>query len=156
DEFDFVKYSLNTPNAAELQRTQSELAAKARARRNLARPAHQAEVNVERIDPHLVAFYDCDPTADDEYNKLAGMIIGHARAKELKRLLITSARHGDGRTSVALNLASALGRANQRTLLIDTDLRRPSILRLLGIEAELGIVEAIDRNLAPGAAAVNI
>src|SRR5215813_4127826 len=109
DEFDFVKYSLNTPNAAELQRTQSELAAKARARRNLARPAHQAEVNVERIDPHLVAFYDCDPTADDEYNKLAGMIIGNARAKELKRLLITSARHGDGRTSVALNLASALG-----------------------------------------------
>jgi len=155
-EFDFVKYSLNTPSAAELQRSQADLASKARVRQNLARPARQAEVNVERIDPHLVAFYDCDPSADDEYNKLAALIIGNARAKEMKRLLIASARHGDGRTSVALNLASALGRANKRTLLLDTDLRRPSILRLLGIEADLGIVEALDRNLAPGAAAVRI
>lgn len=42
---------------------------------------------------------------------------------ELRTLLVTSAVHGEGATSIALDLASTLAREGHRTLLIDADLR---------------------------------
>lgn len=44
-----------------------------------------------------------------------------------RTLLITSARPGDGKTSVAINLAATLAQGNQRVLLIDCNFRRPGL-----------------------------
>jgi len=156
DEFDFIRYSLNTPTAAELERLQSKMDAAAFTRKNDARPAREVEVNVSRIDPHLVTFYDGDPRASAEYTKLAGSLIATAGARELKRLLVASARHGEGRTSVLLNLACALSHAKKRVLVVDSDFKRPSVLRMLGVEAEAGIVEALAGNSPAGTAAVKV
>ena len=156
DEFDFIRYSLNTPTAAELDRMQSEVDADVISRQNGARPAREVDISVSRIDPHLVNFYDCDPRASDEYTRLAGSLIAAAGTRELKRLLITSARQGEGRTSVLLNLACALSHAKKRVLVVDSDCKRPSVLRMLGVEAEVGIVETLARRLPVGSAAVKV
>jgi polysaccharide biosynthesis transport protein len=42
-------------------------------------------------------------------------------------ILVTSARSGEGKTTVAMNLAASLAQLGRRTLLIDADMRRPSI-----------------------------
>lgn len=42
-------------------------------------------------------------------------------------ILVTSGRKGDGKTTVAANLAASLSRASARTLLIDADLRLPTV-----------------------------
>jgi polysaccharide biosynthesis transport protein len=42
-------------------------------------------------------------------------------------ILVTSAQSGEGKTTVAMNLASSLAQLGRRTLLIDADMRRPSI-----------------------------
>jgi Mrp family chromosome partitioning ATPase len=156
DEFDFIRYSLKTPTAAELDLMQNKVDAQVITRKTEARPAREVDVSVSRIDPHLVNFYDCDPRASGEYTKLAGSLIAAAGTRELKRLLITSARQGEGRTSVLLNLACALAQAKKRVLVVDSDCKRPSVLRMLGVEAEVGIVEALARNLPAGSAAVKI
>lgn len=44
-----------------------------------------------------------------------------------RSLLVTSARPGDGKTSVAVNLAVTLARGSQRVLLIDCNFRRPGL-----------------------------
>lgn len=44
-----------------------------------------------------------------------------------RTLLITSARPGDGKTSVAVNMAITLARGNQRVLLVDCNFRRPGL-----------------------------
>jgi Mrp family chromosome partitioning ATPase len=156
DEFDFIRYSLNTPTAAELDRLQSKVDAEVFTRKDNARPAREVEVSVSRIDQHLVAFYDCDQRASGEYTKLAGSLIAASGTQNLKRLLITSARHGEGRTSVLLNLACALAHSKKRVLVVDSDFKRPSVLRMLGVEAEVGITEALARGLPVGSAAVRI
>lgn len=156
EEFDFVRYSLSSPAADELQRVRREKDLTARERALLARPAREATVNIGQIDPHLVAFYESDPAAASEYGKLAGSLIAAGLERNLKRLLIASAQHGDGRTSVALNLACALAQAKKRILLVDTDLQRPSVLRLLGIESQLDIAECVARGLPAGASAVQV
>lgn len=56
-----------------------------------------------------------------------------AREQGWRRIAITSPGAGCGKTTICLNLAFSLGRlAHVRTLLIDTDLRRPGIARVLG------------------------
>jgi Mrp family chromosome partitioning ATPase len=55
---------------------------------------------------------------------------------------------------VTLNLAAALARAGQRVLFVETDFLRPSALRLLGVDVETGLAEAIADGLAPSRAMV--
>ena len=95
-----------------------------------------------RIDPHLVTLCNSDPPAAQQYERLVVSLISNAVAPP-KRLLITSAKHGEGRTSVVLNLAGALVKANRRVLVIESDLSRPSMLRLLGAEVVAGLPECL-------------
>jgi len=156
DAFDFINYSLSAPPAAETERVVEEEALETVAREEMTRPARETSLDLARIDPHLVAFYDCDPRASEQYNKLAISLIAGAVERPLKRLMIASAQNGEGRTCVTLNLACALAHAKQRVLVVDTDLNRPSTLRLLGIEAEVGLAEAVANALPSGAASVKV
>ncbi|HKP87848.1 MAG TPA: CpsD/CapB family tyrosine-protein kinase [Blastocatellia bacterium] len=156
DDFDFIRYSLNTPSAEELEQTQHEAGNNSFAHGRALRPAREITLDVSRIDPHLVTFYDFDPRAAEEYSKMAITLISSVAEQPIKRVLIASAQHGEGRTCVALNLACALAQAKQRVLVVDTDLRSPSLLRLLGAESDVGIAEALTRELPANAAAIEI
>ena len=154
--FDFVRYSLDTPPANQIERNRMETEAVADERAAEAQPAREVQLTMTQLDPHLVQFYESDLKAAEEYNRLAASLIAASRTRPLSRMLITSPKRGDGRTSVALNLACALARAKKRVLLVDTDLQRPSVLRLLGIGADLGISEVLDRSLPAGTATVRV
>jgi capsular exopolysaccharide synthesis family protein len=60
-----------------------------------------------------------------------------------RSLLITSASAGEGKTTVAVNLALSLARLNERVLLVDFDLRRPSVSRALNLESGLGLSDCL-------------
>lgn len=57
----------------------------------------------------------------------------------LKSLVVTSALAGEGKTTLALGLAITAARLHQRVLLIDTDLRRPSLHKQLNLPNEQGL-----------------
>ena len=62
----------------------------------------------------------------------------------LKVLQVTSAVKGEGKTTTAANLAVSLALAGSRTLLVDADLRRPALHRILGMdERGPGLSEAL-------------
>lgn len=61
----------------------------------------------------------------------------------LRSLLITSARPGEGKTFIAANLAISIAQAGKRVILVDTDLRRPEIHRLFGLQSEPGFTNLI-------------
>ena len=151
--FDFLRFSLNAPATEAFDR---EAHAEATTRNTAISPAREVTLDAARIDPHLVAFYDFDPRAAVEYNKTAITMISAAADQPLRRVLIASAQHGEGRTCVALNLACALAQAKQRVLVVDTDLQRPSLLRLLGIEANTDIAEAVTRQLSASATTLSV
>jgi polysaccharide biosynthesis transport protein len=57
----------------------------------------------------------------------------------LKSLVVTSALSGEGKSTLALALAMSAARLNKRVLLIDADLRRPSLHKLLNLSNEQGL-----------------
>jgi capsular exopolysaccharide synthesis family protein len=56
-----------------------------------------------------------------------------------RNYLFTSSVTGEGKTSTAVNIGIALARSGSRVLLVDADLRQPSLARLLDIEGEVGL-----------------
>ncbi len=59
--------------------------------------------------------------------------------KPLKVLLITSSMPQEGKTTVALNVAISMAQSGERTLIVDTDMRRPRVHKALGITAKKGV-----------------
>jgi capsular exopolysaccharide synthesis family protein len=58
-------------------------------------------------------------------------------------IAITSARPGEGKTTVALSLGRVAASTGERVILLDCDLRRPSLAHLLGAEAPPGLAECL-------------
>ncbi|SFN70553.1 succinoglycan biosynthesis transport protein ExoP [Mesorhizobium sp. NFR06] len=56
---------------------------------------------------------------------------------------VISVLPGEGKSTVAANLAGLLAANGAKTLLIDADLRNPGLSRSLGMEAEQGLMEAV-------------
>jgi capsular exopolysaccharide synthesis family protein len=124
--------------------------------RPVMRPSRDVVLTLSRLDPHLVTIHEMDPQAVSEFTRLAVSLISGSARQTLKRVLLASVHSGEGRSCVALNLAAALARSRQRVLVIDTDLRRPSIGRLLGIESEIGMAEAVSLGLQPEDALIRV
>jgi polysaccharide biosynthesis transport protein len=60
-------------------------------------------------------------------------------------LLVTSANRGEGKTTVAVNLAMSLARLNHRVLLIDANLRSPSVHSAFDVEGDKDLVDVLSR-----------
>ncbi|MGH9797149.1 MAG: GumC family protein [Candidatus Polarisedimenticolia bacterium] len=56
-----------------------------------------------------------------------------------RSILITSAQPGDGKTAVAVNLATTLAQIGRRVLLVDADLRKPRLHRIFAVANEPGL-----------------
>jgi succinoglycan biosynthesis transport protein ExoP len=58
--------------------------------------------------------------------------------KPIRSLVITSGRPGEGKSFTAANLAVVMAQAGKRVILVDTDLRRPSLHKLFGLSNSAG------------------
>jgi receptor protein-tyrosine kinase len=63
--------------------------------------------------------------------------------REIKSVLITSATPGEGKSTVAMYLALAAASSGARVLLVEADLRRPTLNNRLGISTSHGISEVL-------------
>lgn len=62
---------------------------------------------------------------------------------ERRSVLFTSSLPGEGKSSSAINLAHVVAQAGNRVLLIDADLRRPSVAKYLGLESGAGLTTVL-------------
>ncbi|NIW37536.1 MAG: polysaccharide biosynthesis tyrosine autokinase [Gemmatimonadetes bacterium] len=63
--------------------------------------------------------------------------------KPRRTLVVTSPGPAEGKTTTAINLAAVLSQQGERTLLIDADLRKSSVHRLLGADGKVGLTTVL-------------
>ena len=98
----------------------------------------------ERLAQKVVVDQDMSPTSREQYRRLAATLHHAQEANGLKVILIASAVAGEGKTLTASNLALTLSESYQRSvLLIDADLRRPSLSTVFRIDRRSGLSEGL-------------
>jgi capsular exopolysaccharide synthesis family protein len=78
----------------------------------------------------------------EAYRGLRAAVMVMQRDASVHTLVVTSATPGEGKTTVAVNLATVLALAEKDTLLVDADFRRPQIHALYGIQQAPGFTDA--------------
>jgi capsular exopolysaccharide synthesis family protein len=76
------------------------------------------------------------PTTREAFLMLRTSLTYFNLDRTLRRVLITSPSKGDGKTTVAVNLAIAFARAGKTVVLIDADLRQPQMMARFGLEPQ--------------------
>lgn len=92
------------------------------------------------VDKHLISITDPYSAAGEQYKKLRARLLRSTRKDAKNTIMITSSDVGEGKTVTAINLAATLSQEIDHTvLLVDADLRKPSIHSYLGIRPERGL-----------------
>ena len=98
----------------------------------------------QSLDSRLVSFTSPGSFAAEQYQGLRLTIERLTKTRGPQVLAVTSPAAGDGKTLTAANLAGALARESDgRVLLIDADLRRPSVATTLGLSASPGLTDLL-------------
>ncbi|HZE69220.1 MAG TPA: polysaccharide biosynthesis tyrosine autokinase [Pyrinomonadaceae bacterium] len=90
------------------------------------------------VRPELVSSLRPMSLAAESYKAIVTSILLSHRAHPAV-ILVTSSLPGEGKTTVSTNLAIALARLRRRVLLVDTDLRRPSVHRAMRLSPNTGL-----------------
>lgn len=99
----------------------------------------------EKTNKELAKFHENPPFALVESFRNLSTNIGFAIPKKIDEsariVCISSAVAGEGKTTVSVNLATSLASAGAKTLLMDCDMRKPSVRKFFGFEEQKGSVE---------------
>jgi capsular exopolysaccharide synthesis family protein len=91
-----------------------------------------------------VALYNPDTRASEAYRTLRTWIRLSSQ-QPIKTLLITSANLGEGKSHTAANLALSFAQLGQMVLLVDADLRRPTLHRTFNVTNRNGLTDILTR-----------
>lgn len=81
-------------------------------------------------------------------NIRASLLFMHNGAPRPKTIAIASSVPEEGKSTVALYLATALARANSRVLLVDGDMRRPNLHNYFNLPLNPGLAELLDEQIS--------
>jgi protein-tyrosine kinase len=96
------------------------------------------------LDPRLVAAITPQSPAAERYRLLRTRIKRAENGRTVRAIIVTSPAKGDGKSLTAANLALTMAQEfHQRVLLLDCDLRRPSVARMFGLSETPGLSEVL-------------
>jgi succinoglycan biosynthesis transport protein ExoP len=87
----------------------------------------------------LVLEEGVDSPHAEAYRVLRTNILFSRKDEKLNTIAVVSAGAGEGKSTTVFNLASVFAQSKQRTLIVDSDLRRPTLHKMLGISNNLGL-----------------
>jgi capsular exopolysaccharide synthesis family protein len=109
------------------------------------------------LDPRLVAAFAPQSLAAEQYRSLRTRIKAAESGRSFRAIIVTSPNKGDGKSLTAGNLALTMAQEfQQRVLLVDADLRRPSLHHLFGIGETPGLSDVLMGGAAIESALVEI
>ena len=102
------------------------------------------EIDAERVEKSIVAIRDPHSPYAEEYRSLRTNVLHKSQRQKLQSIVVASANPGEGKTVTALNLAWLLAQTDGvKALVIDSDLRKPSLAGYIGIKTKKGLSDVL-------------
>jgi len=109
--------------------------------------ARGAAAGTAPLSDEMVVATDPGSATAEGFRSLRAVINLLGKPANHRTILFTSALPGEGKTYVSCNYALSLAMTGVRTLLIDTDLRRPEVHNRLKLDNRIGLVEILNQEL---------
>lgn len=98
------------------------------------------QVDPERVEPRLVAITQPNSSYCEEYRSLRTHVLHKGQRNNLQSIVVASVNPSEGKSVTSINLSWLLAQTDGvRALIIDSDLRMPSLADYMGIEADKGL-----------------
>ena len=96
-----------------------------------------------RNNTSIIDYFSPESSFATEFRRLLYKITHAEQDRELKSVLVTSSTLSEGKSTSCSLLGITAAKEGLRTLVIDCDLRRPSIHRLFNLDRDLGVCEIL-------------
>lgn len=95
------------------------------------------------VHPALYIHYRKKSVVAERTRNIRTNLVFMMPERPLRTVLVTSPNPEEGKTTVSVNIAIAMAQGGSRTLLVDTDLRRPRVHKCFGLENRTGMSSAV-------------
>ena len=97
-------------------------------------------ISPDAVERQIVCIREPNSPLAEQYKRLRARVLKAMSADSLNTMMVTSSQIGEGKTVTAINLAVTIAEQIDNTvLLVDADLRNPSVHRYLGLEPDCGL-----------------
>lgn len=101
-------------------------------------------IEAERVEPRLIAITHPHSNYCEEYRNLRTQVLHRSQRKKLQSIVVASINPSEGKSVTALNFSWLLAQTDGiKALVIDSDLRMPSLTDYLGIETDKGLSDIL-------------
>lgn len=113
----------------------------------LSRPNDRAVEQATGVSAALHYYHRPGSREAEAFRSIRTTLFAATKDSGHKVIQVCSPEPGDGKTTSACNLAVAIAQSGQRVLLIDADLRRPTVHTVLGLRGDVGLSEVLRREI---------
>lgn len=95
------------------------------------------------MDRTLVTAHLPRSRTSEAYRSVRTAICFSAQGNSHRVVQVTSPAAGEGKSTLACNLAVSLAQSGKRTVLVESDFRRPSVHKITGVSTDVGVVDVL-------------
>ena len=99
---------------------------------------------LSHIDPVMCTIHLPKSVEAESYRTVRTALFFNSRGRSEQVIQVTSPCPGDGKSTLAANLAVTVANSGKSTLLLDADFRRPTQHKLFGLTAGVGLATVVD------------
>ena len=99
--------------------------------------------------PSMISLEEPLSRPAEAYRTLRSLLLPSVLGQEIKTVMVTSSQTGEGKSTVAANYAIVLAQTGARVLLVDAELRRPSLDSVFAVTNQSGLSEALESGNEP-------
>jgi polysaccharide biosynthesis transport protein len=98
---------------------------------------------IEAEQPRLLSSHPTNSPVVEAYRSLRTGVSFAGLDAPIRRLMVTSAGKGEGKSTTAVNLATAMAQDGKRVILLDADMRAPTVHRFLDFDKAPGLADVL-------------
>lgn len=97
-----------------------------------------------KIDSSVVTVHKSKSSVSEAFRGIRTALFFNNQQGNMKVIQVTSPIPGDGKSTIASNLAVSIAQSGRKVCLVDCDLRRPRVSKIFGVGSDVGLVQVIN------------